>query len=124
MRINKLLIHHATLVIPGGEEVGKDAYNRPILSKPTTKQIKCRLDEIRQRTSTDEEGTDVVLSYTLYASPLEKIDIGMKITNVLDENDRVVADGTFNVEDVHPAYNRTSLHHYEIALSRGDVNYG
>lgn len=122
MRLKNLLIHRATLLIPGSES-GRDSYNRPIYSPPTTRQIKCRLDQLRVRTSTDEEGRDIILSYVLYVGPDENIDINMQIYNVIDLKGNVVADGTFTIENVHAAYRLRSLHHYELNLSRGDVAY-
>lgn len=123
MRLENLLVHRATLLMPG-QESGKDAYNRPIFSEPTTKQVKCRLDQLRVRTSTDAEGEDVILSYILFLGPDENIDTDMSIYNVIDKQGNVVVDGTFHVENIHPVYGRRLLHHYEINLSRGDVNYG
>lgn len=122
MRIRNLLIHRATLLIPGLEN-GTDEYNRPIYTEPTTRQIKCRLDQLRTRASTDEEGTDFIMSYFLYVGPDEKIDIGMKIFNVIDTTGNVVADGTFTIENVHASYGMRKLHHYELQLSRGDLSY-
>jgi hypothetical protein len=122
MRIKTLLIHRATLLVPGTEN-GTDDYGRPIYTDPTTREIRCRLDQLRVRTSTDEEGTDVVLDYVLYIAPDEKIVMGMSILNVIDEDGNVVADGTFTIQTIIPIYSRRKLHHYEVGLSRGDVNY-
>lgn len=122
MRIRNLLIHRATLLIPG-QEIGRDAYNRPIFSEPTTKVIRCRLDQMSLTTYTDENGRDVVLSYVLFTGPENRIDSDMQIMDVVDEKNEVVVDGTFTIESIHPAYGRRNLHHYEVQLSRGDVNY-
>lgn len=122
MRIKTLLIHRATLLVPGYEN-GYDEYNRPIMTEPTTRQIKCRLDQMRLRTSVDEEGTDVMLDYVLYIAPDEKIEMGMRIYNVIDEDGNVVADGTFTIQTIIPIYGRRKLHHYEVGVLRGDVNY-
>ncbi|MFP5116159.1 putative minor capsid protein [Bacillaceae bacterium C204] len=122
MRIKTLLNHRATLLVPGYEN-GYDEYNRPITTDPTTRQIRCRLDQMRVRTSTDELGTDVILDYVLYLPPDEKIEMGMKIFNVIDEDGNVVADGTFAIQTIIPIYSRKKLHHYEVGVLRGDVNY-
>lgn len=119
MRIESILIHRATVVVPG-EETGKDAYGRPIFSLPTTRLIKCRLDHLQQRMSVDEEGRDVLWSYVLFTGPKETFDFNMQITNVIDKEGNVVVDGTFSIEQIFPSYQLSRLHHYELSLSRGD----
>lgn len=119
MRIDPILIHLATILIPG-EQIGKDPYGRPIYADPQTKQIKCRLDQLHQRTSRDEEGKDVLWSYVLFVGPNENFDTNMKISNVVDKKGNIVANGTFYIEQIFPAYQQSRLHHYELSLSRGD----
>ncbi|PFP29406.1 hypothetical protein COJ96_10910 [Bacillus sp. AFS073361] len=119
MRISHLLIHCATVVVPGGQS-GKDAYGRPIYSEPTTREIKCRLDQLRQSTSTDDEGKDVLWSYILFAGPEDSFDMNMQIREVVDKEGNVVAKGTYSIEQIFPVYQLSRLHHYELHLSRGD----
>lgn len=122
MRLKNLLVHRATLLIPGSEN-GTDEYNRPIFSEPTTRQIQCRMDQMRVTTSTDEQGRDVIMSYVLFVGPDENLDPNMKIYNVIDQAGKVVAEGTFSIENIFAAYRLRSLHHYEVNLSRADVAY-
>jgi hypothetical protein len=122
MRIKNLLIHRATLLIPG-EQTGEDSYGRPIFSNPTTKAVACRLDQLTTRVITDEEGKDITVSYVLFLGPNDKVDTNTQVTNVIDKDGNVVADGTFSVVNINAVYSMRNLHHYELQLSRGDVNY-
>lgn len=123
MRINNLLIHRATVKVPG-QQTGEDAYGRPIYSKPSVKEIKCRLDQLQIRTSVDAEGRDVIYSYLLFVGPDERLDMDTRVLNVLDENGVSVVFGEFSVVNIHPVYARRTLHHYELQLVRSDGSYG
>ncbi|MEH7114503.1 hypothetical protein V7124_19380 [Neobacillus niacini] len=122
MRIKNLLIHRATLLIPG-QQIGTDPYGRPTYGPPSTKSIECRMDRQQVRVSVDEEGRDVITSFVLFIGPDEKIDQNMRIYNVIDEKGNTVVFGTFDIEEIFPAYGRRNLHHYEVNVSRGDVAY-
>jgi len=122
MRINHTLIHRATIRVPG-EQTGKDAYGRPIYSSPTTREIKCRLDQLQVRTSIDAQGQDVIYSYILYVGPDEELNPNLKVLNVVDEQGISVIFGEFSILNIYPVYGRRNLHHYELQLSRGDGSY-
>ncbi|WP_306010539.1 hypothetical protein [Bacillus sp. MMSF_3328] len=122
MRIKRLLIHRATLLIPG-QQNGEDDYGRPIFSEPSEKVVACRLDQLTTRVIQDENGKDITLSYVLILGPDDRVTTDTQVTNVIDKDGFVVAEGTFNVSDIHAVYSLRKLHHYELQLSRGDVNY-
>src|SRR4051812_34714031 len=122
MRIKNLLIHRATLLIPG-EQTGEDDYGRPVFSEPTPMNVDCRLDQLTTRVITDEEGKDITVSYVLFLGPDDKVDTNTQVTNVIDKDGNSVADGTFTISDIHAVYSMRRLHHFELQLSRGDVNY-
>lgn len=115
MNFNSLLIHRCSFLIQG-EQMGEDDYGRPISGTIESINIRCRLDQMRERVVADDTGNDYILTNVLFLGSEQSIDLDTKIFNIKDLNGNVVLAGTFIPKDIKPVYGRRNLHHYEVSL--------
>jgi len=115
----RLLVHRCTLEITG-EVIGRDEYGRDIIGTELIENVPCRADQIRERSSTDEYGTDYILDYMMFFSKDTKITMDAIIRDIVDLEGNPVLPGTFTPKSMMPFYRRTKLHHYEVTLQRTD----
>lgn len=113
----RLLIHRCTLITPG-QVIGEDEYGQDIVSDVVDRGVACRVDQIRQRPSRDETGTDIILTNVLFLPSEVVVSPEMRIENILDKKGIPVLMGAFAVENILPIYDREKLHHYEVSLQR------
>lgn len=113
----RLLIHRCTLIHPG-QIIGEDDYGQDIVSDVTDKNIACRVDQIRERSSTSDTGTDFILTNVVHLPGEVVVTPDMRIVDIYDDKGIPVLIGSFTVLNIHPIYDREKLHHYEVALQR------
>lgn len=113
----RLLIHTCTLIYPG-VKTGEDEYGQDIFSDAEYTDIPCRVDQIRERPSTSDTGTDFILTNVLYLTSEANISLDMLIKDIMDKEGNIVLPGSFGVMNLNPIYDREKLHHYEVSLQR------
>lgn len=117
MRFRTLLVHRCSLLTQG-TVTGVDEYGRDIVQSIVHANVPCRFDEVRQRASSGDTGTDFIYENTLFFSDLYSIDLETKIENITDKEGNPVLPGSFSVKNILPVYKRSRLHHYEIKVQR------
>lgn len=113
----RLLIHRCTLIHPG-QKTGEDEYGQDIISDVIDSNIICRVDQIRERPSRSETGTDYILTNVLFLPVEAVVSPDMRIQNIFDKSGNSVLTGEFTVLNINPIYDREELHHYEVSLQR------
>lgn len=117
MRFRSLLIHRCSLltIMNTGET---DDYGRDIVSRIEQINVPCRFDQIRERAVSDETGTDFILENVLYFDQDHDITMETEFLNITDKKGNPVIQGSFSVINIMPIYDRSKLHHYEVAVKR------
>lgn len=113
----RLLIHRCTLIHPG-QKTGEDDYGNDIISDIVDSNIACRVDQIRERPSTSDTGTDYILTNVLYLPSEAVVSLDMRIEDIFDKHGRQVLPGSFLPLNLNPIYDREELHHFEVSLQR------
>lgn len=115
--LKRLLIHRCTLIHPG-QVTGTDDYGQDIISDVIDSNVSCKADQIRERSSVSDTGTDYILNNVLYLPAEAIVSPDMRIQDILDNKGIPVLIGTFRVLSYNPIYDRNALHHYEVSLQR------
>jgi hypothetical protein len=116
MRFCTLLIHRCSLHTR--RRTGQDPYGRDITGSIETMNVPCRFDNVRARAVTDVKCTDFIYENIMYLDSREEIDLTSTLHNIIDEKGVLILEGSFSIVNILPIYNRSKLHHYEVAVKR------
>lgn len=119
MSFSGMLVHRCDLV-QQGTVIGTDDYGRDIYGESIVPGVKCRADQLRMRSSTDERGLDFILENVIFFSADTPIKEDMTISNVVGIDGNPVLTGLFRIESINTVYSRVRLHHYEVTIQRND----
>lgn len=83
-------------------------------------QLACRYTQNTERYGNEQEGFVILTESVLFLLPGADVTTEDRIANIVDASGATVEPGPFDVLEVNPKYNGSSLHHYELGLEKAE----
>ena len=116
LAFENFLTHSCTLHLPGKVLVGKDNWNRPIYEeKQPVENVSCRFIT-KKKNVVSLDGNESIYETSLLLLPEEEIDSQMKVSEIRDQENRILSEKRFEVIEILPRYKQADLLNYKVVL--------